>query len=69
LAPAGTPPQIIEKLGSALQAVLALEEIKSKFSIQGIDAEASTPGVYRATTEEQVRTWARVVEAAGIKAE
>ena len=43
LAPAGTPPEIVNRLNSALRAALATQDVKEKFEAQAFDAFPTTP--------------------------
>jgi hypothetical protein len=43
LAPAGTPPEIVNKLNAALQEILADADVKKRLIELGIEARASTP--------------------------
>ena len=69
LAPAGTPKDIIKRLNEETVKILNLKEVKELMAATGTIARGSTPeelGEYmRAETEK----WAKIIKAAGIKAE
>lgn len=69
LVAAGTPPGVVRLLNTELLALLATDDVKAKFAIQGIDAAGSSPAEYRKLTEGEVAQWARVVKDARISTE
>lgn len=69
VAPAKTPPAIINKLNAELRRSLALPDVQGKLAEQGIYAETSTPLEFtRLITSDQKR-WAEVIRTANIKPE
>jgi tripartite-type tricarboxylate transporter receptor subunit TctC len=69
LAPPGTPPEIVARLGGEVQKILASPEVKEKLAAQGADVRVTTgPELAGFITRERDR-WAKVVKEAGIKAE
>lgn len=69
LAPAGTPPEVIERLSKAVEKVLADPAVKSKFAEQGSDvAFLASPAFADYIAAEQKR-WGTVIKSAGIKVE
>ncbi len=69
LAPAGTPPQIVTRLNTALTAALGTKDLKDKFQAQGFDAFATTPGEAGKFLAAEVQRYASLIETRGIKAE
>ena len=69
LAPAKTPPEIVARLNSELQRVLGLQDIKDKLIAAGFEARTSTPEWFADFMKVEAAKWAKVVKAAGIKAE
>jgi tripartite-type tricarboxylate transporter receptor subunit TctC len=69
LAPGKTPPEILQRLNEALNAVLKQPEVANKLAAQGIDLRSSTPAAAQQFIERQVDVWAKVVRENGIKAE
>lgn len=68
-APAGTPPDIIDKLNATLGKVLADPGLKERMAKEGIDATPSTPAQAQAKLATEMALWAKVVKERGIKAE
>jgi tripartite-type tricarboxylate transporter receptor subunit TctC len=67
LAPAGTPPAVIEKLNGALRQALGKPEVREAFAKQGIDVAPSSPAELSAMMETEARTWAKVLAQAKVK--
>jgi tripartite-type tricarboxylate transporter receptor subunit TctC len=68
-APAGTPTPIIERVNRETVRFLTLPETKSRLFDFGTEVVASSPAELAATVKQQRATFAKVFEAAGIKAE
>jgi tripartite-type tricarboxylate transporter receptor subunit TctC len=66
-APAGTPPEIVRTLNSALQDILADADVKRKLVELGIEAKASTPQEISARLRSDIDKWRDVIEKAGIQ--
>lgn len=67
-APAGTPPERVERLHAALNAVLAQPEIRQKLLEGGVEVEASeSPAAFARFFAEDRARWAPVVQAAGMR--
>jgi tripartite-type tricarboxylate transporter receptor subunit TctC len=66
-APAGTPPEIIKTLNSALQEILADPDVKKRLLELGISAKASTPQEISARLKSDIDKWQKVIEKAGIQ--
>jgi tripartite-type tricarboxylate transporter receptor subunit TctC len=69
LAPAKTPKAVIDKLNAELNAVLADAEVKAKLLQMGIEATPGTPQQFGDEIRTDLERYAKVVKAAGIKAE
>jgi len=69
LAPAGTPPAIIERLHVDVAKILATEEIKAKFADLGAQTVGSTPAELAAFLCGEMTKWAEVVKVANVKIE
>jgi tripartite-type tricarboxylate transporter receptor subunit TctC len=65
--PARTPPEIISRLNSEINAVLGDTRTKAQFSDLGGAAMIGSPGDYKAFLTEETEKWAKVVKAAGLK--
>jgi len=69
LAPAGTPPEIINKLHSETVAVLRTPESSRRLAGDGAEVIASSPAEFSAFIKTETVKWANVVKAAGIQPE
>jgi len=70
VAPAGTPAPVIAKLNAAVRASLAKPETKDKLKGLGaITQGGSSPREFRAWLQTDAERWARVIKAAGVRAE
>jgi len=69
LAPPGTPSEIVAKLGSEVQKILATPEMKEKLAAQGADVRVTTGAELSGFISKERDRWAKVVKEAGIKAE
>ena len=69
LAPAGTPPAIVNRLSDAMRQALAKPEIKERVAKLGGIAVADNPAEFRAFLEKDMERWSRVIKASGLKAE
>lgn len=67
LAPAGTPPEAINKLSAALQKVLSNPDVKARFEAQGFTASWNSPSDYGSFLNAEVRKWAKVVKDSGAR--
>lgn len=68
LVPAKTPRPIINRLNKELTAVLNSPDIKETLFKQGLDAAPGTPEEFGAYMRSEMAKWAKVIKAAGIKA-
>lgn len=66
VAPAGTPPEVIEILNRELQRILAEPKIQQNLVGQGFVVDSSTTEDFNRLLVEDRRRWAEVIEAAGI---
>ena len=69
VAPAGTPPEIVEKLHTEIAAVQESPKTKEQFAAQGADIVQMTSAEFGIFIEKEINKWERVVKEAGIKAE
>ena len=67
MAPAGTPPAIIDKLHAETVRVLALPEVKGKLEGLGVQLVGNTPAEFAAIIKTETPQWAKVIKDAGIK--
>ncbi|MBC7780900.1 MAG: tripartite tricarboxylate transporter substrate binding protein [Proteobacteria bacterium] len=69
LAPAGTPPAVIERLNAEAVKAVQLPDVTSRLDGEGIEIVGSTPEQAMQYIQAQLARWAKVIKAAGIKAE
>jgi tripartite-type tricarboxylate transporter receptor subunit TctC len=69
LAPAGTPRPIVDRLHAEVAKALQQREVREKLSTDGAEAVGNTPEQFAAYIKAETEKWAKVVKAAGIKAE
>ena len=69
LAPAATPREIINKLHGDFVKVLQTPEIRATLARQGGEPVGSTPDQFQKMIVTEIAQWAKVVKAAGIKAD
>lgn len=69
LAPAGTPQDVVQKLNSTINKIIASEEMKAFFLKQGASPVAMTPVEFSAYISNELARWKRVAAAANIQAE
>jgi tripartite-type tricarboxylate transporter receptor subunit TctC len=66
-APKKTPPEIIEKLNTEINAVLAEPEMKKRLTELGGEPLISTPEAFGAMIAAETEKWGKVVTSAGLK--
>jgi tripartite-type tricarboxylate transporter receptor subunit TctC len=69
LAPAGTPPAVVNRLNDALRKSIARPESKKRLEALGAINVGDTPAEFTAFLKKDWERWARVIKAAGVKAE
>jgi tripartite-type tricarboxylate transporter receptor subunit TctC len=67
LVPAGTPPAIVSRLNAELAKALAMPDVRERFGAQGVEPGSTTPQEFKAFLHAEVRRWAPVIRAAGMK--
>jgi tripartite-type tricarboxylate transporter receptor subunit TctC len=68
LAPAGTPPAVIDKLQRETVRVLALPEVQASLHTLGLDLIGNTPAEFANVIRAETPQWATVIRSAGIRA-
>lgn len=66
LAPAGTPPAIVARLGRETAVVLEPQPLRDKLAAMGCEAAWLSPEAFGAFIAEETTRWARVLPAMGI---
>jgi tripartite-type tricarboxylate transporter receptor subunit TctC len=69
MAPAATPPAVIEKLHSEVVRVLRLPEIVDRMASQGVDVIAGSPAELAAFIKQDLVKYDKLVKSAGLRVE
>ena len=69
VAPAGTPREIVQRLSSEMQKVLATDELKQRLVSLGLDARSSTPEEMAAFLKREQERYGQIIKARNIKVE
>lgn len=67
LAPAGTPPALVERLQTEIQRGLTAPASKDKLAKDGVEVVASTPAELEAFMRADMAKWGAVIKTAGIR--
>jgi len=69
LAPARTPPAIVDKLNAEMVKIFKRPDVQTRLSEMGAEFAGSSPKELAAQIASDVRTWAAVVKEAGVRAD
>jgi tripartite-type tricarboxylate transporter receptor subunit TctC len=69
LVPTGTPKDIIAQLNREIVDIIALPEIAERLTAIGLDPVGSTPEEFTAQMKVEMEKWAKVIQAANLKAD
>jgi tripartite-type tricarboxylate transporter receptor subunit TctC len=69
VAPAGVPKPIIDRLHAEIVKAMKSDDVLSRLTSEGAEVVASSPQEFTARVRADVAKWARVIKAAGIKAD
>ncbi|CAG9164474.1 Bug family tripartite tricarboxylate transporter substrate binding protein [Cupriavidus pampae] len=69
VAPANTPPPVVEKLNGAINAVLKNPGVRKVLAEQGVDALGGSAAQYGAFIQSEYKRWEGVVKASGARVE
>ena len=67
LAPAGTPPEIVERLQAEVAQALKTPEVKERLAGDGAEPVGSTPAEFLALIKDELQKWSDVARAANIQ--
>lgn len=69
MAPAGTPPAVVEKLNAAINEGLSGEELRKAYESGGfvLPATPNTPAALQALIDSEIEKWGKVVTSSGLK--
>ncbi len=69
LAPAGTPREIVQRLSTETAKIVGSADLRARFEQLGIEAVGNSPEQAAAFLNDEIAKWAKVINAAGVKAE
>jgi tripartite-type tricarboxylate transporter receptor subunit TctC len=69
LAPAGTPPEIVDRLYRELARIVQQPDVRDRFEQMGMEPLATSPDQFSAEIRQAVTRWAPIARAAGIRPE
>src|SRR5258706_14557152 len=69
MAPGGTPKAIVERLAAEAGKAINESEIKERFTQLGIEPVGNNPDAAKKFLDAEIAKWAKVINAAGVKAE
>jgi tripartite-type tricarboxylate transporter receptor subunit TctC len=68
VAPAGTPPVIVQRYNTAIRKILATEEVKERLAALGFDTVTDkSPEQFAEFIKSEIAKWAPIVQASGAK--
>src|SRR6187551_1949638 len=67
LGPSGTPRDIVDKLSRAANEALKSKEVLALMEKQGVDPLGGTPAEFAQFIDDELKKWAEVVRASGVK--
>ena len=67
MAPAGTPPEIIEKIANEIARAVKDPKFKEQLVQYGVDPLGNSPAEYKAMLAKDIAIWAEAVAVAGLK--
>jgi tripartite-type tricarboxylate transporter receptor subunit TctC len=68
-APAGTPAEIVDKIARDVRTVSQAADVKERFAALGAEAMPMSPVEFKQFVESEIADSAKVIKAAGIKAQ
>ncbi len=69
LAPAGTPKNVIARLGKEIVRIMAVPEVRGKFANDGFEPAGTGPAEFGKFLRAELAKWEKAIKAAGIKPE
>jgi tripartite-type tricarboxylate transporter receptor subunit TctC len=69
LAPAGTPADILVRLNTEMNAILAEKPVRELFAKQGLEATGGVPARMAEILQSELDLWRKIADVAGITAD
>jgi len=68
--PAGLPKEVVDRINTEVQAVLADKEVQDKLALTGFEVNPSkSPSEFQKYVADQLASWSKMIKAAGIRPE
>ena len=67
VAPARTPPAIVQYVNQQIVQILESRDIQEKLAADGVQAAPGTPAQFRETIAHEIEKWTKLVAASGMK--
>src|SRR2546429_5950384 len=67
LAPAGTPREVVVRLGEEVSRIVRTAEMKERLALQGAEVAGGSPEAFAALIKADTSTWSHVVKDAGMR--
>ena len=67
VAPQGTPAPVVERLNTELRAVLAMPDVRTRFSELGFDVVGNSVDEFAAFIRAEDQKWKKVADISGVK--
>ena len=69
IAPANTPPAVVNRLHTEIVSILKLPDVKSRFASIGAEPIGNTPEQFQEFVRTETARWAALIKAAGVQVE
>jgi tripartite-type tricarboxylate transporter receptor subunit TctC len=69
LAPAATPPAVVQRLSAAVEKALATPETRDRIGALGGEVASSTPEQFTAYIRSEIAKWGKLIRSLGIESE
>ena len=69
MAPAGTPPAVIDRINAAINKLVVLPEVVARFKADAVEAAPGSPALLGHFIEADYRAWRNVVKTQNLKIE
>jgi tripartite-type tricarboxylate transporter receptor subunit TctC len=67
MVPAGTPPDIVQRLNREVDTILKLTDVKARLNNAGLEPVGGTPEQFKALIAAEARKWSEVIRRTGAK--
>ena len=67
LAPAGTPPPVLERLDREFRQALDKGDVRAKLGEMGVSIDAGGPAAFAALIPREIGKWSKLIRALGLK--